>query len=360
MKGLQQDKVTLIAEAGVNHNGSPETACSMVDTAADAGAHVFKIQSFQAQLLAGGSAPLADYQRLRTTHGNQQSMLAGLELDHEAHVAIAQRCSRRNIRFMSSPFDLPSLVMLVDLGVDTLKIASGELTNGPLLIAAARTGLPLIMSTGMATLSEVEEALATLAFGYLEGGLPGRREDLNQILTRKEAFEKLSRQVTLLHCTTAYPAPPDSLNLRAMDTLRQAFGLRVGYSDHSQGIAIALAAVARGAGVIEKHFTLDRSQEGPDHRASLEPHELADLVRGIEMVQRSLGHGRKVPDPAELPNMVAARKRIVTAVAIKRGTSFSEHNLTTQRPGAGLSPMEMWSWIGRTAERDYEPGEPLP
>lgn len=326
--------VFVIAEAGVNHNGSLDLALELVDVAAAAGADAVKFQTFRADALVTGSAGKAAYQQRATGDGSQLAMLKRLELDESAHRAIAARCAERGIEFMSAPFDHESLDLLVRLDVRRLKLGSGELTNGPLLAAAARTGLPLILSTGMSTLEEVREALQ---------------------LVRDAG----SDDVTLLHCTSEYPAPPDEVNLRAMATMRDALGVPVGYSDHTVGITVALAAVAMGASVIEKHFTTDRSLSGPDHRASLEPTELAELVATARTVEAALGDGVKRPSPSELPNLAVARKSIVAATSIGRGEPFTEGNLTVKRPGAGISPMRMPRILAQRASRAYEPDELL-
>jgi N-acetylneuraminate synthase len=322
----------VVAEAGVNHNGSTELAMRLVEVAADAGADAVKFQTFRAEALATAGAGKAAYQERTTGPGSQLAMLKSLELDADAHRALLQHCAERGIEFMSSPFDPESLDLLVRLGVRRLKLGSGELTNGPLLKRAAESGLPLIVSTGMATLDEVADALA--------------------LLRRAGALD-----ITLLQCTTEYPASPADANLRAMATLRDRFGVRVGYSDHTTGTAVAVAAVALGAAVIEKHFTLDRSMPGPDHEASLEPRELAELVAAIRSVESALGDGAKRPMEAELANRSIARRSLVAAVGIRRGEMFSEQNVAAKRPGTGISPMRHWDLIGVPASRDYSPDD---
>lgn len=320
--------VFLIAEAGVNHNGSVARALELVDVAAASGADAVKFQTFRADALATASAGKAAYQERTTGDGSQLAMLKRLELDEPAHRAIADRCAERDIEFMSAPFDHESLELLVRMRVHRLKLGSGELTNGPLLEAAARTGLPLILSTGMATLDEVREAVHLVQ----NAG---------------------SRDVTVLHCTTEYPAPPDEVNLRAMATMRDTLGVPVGYSDHTVGMTVALAAVAMGASVLEKHFTIDRTLPGPDHAASLEPDELAQLVTAVRTVEAALGDGIKRPSPAEIPNLDVARKSIIAATAIGEGESFTEMNLAVKRPGTGISPMRLPEILGRRASRAY-------
>ena len=348
-------RVMIIAEAGVNHNGSLERALAMVDAAAVAGADLVKFQTFKAEKLASRAAPKADYQNAAVGGGlSQLDMLRDLELDAAAHGRLIERCAARGIEFLSSPFDPDSLDLLARrLDLPRLKLGSGELTNAPLLLAAGRSGKAVILSTGMATLEEVRAALGALAYGYLGGATPSRA-------AFAEAYDgagRLGEKVTLLHCTSEYPAPYDEVNLRAMDTLAEAFGLPVGFSDHTQGIAIALAAAARGAVAIEKHFTLDRDLPGPDHRASLEPAELASMVAGIRQVEAALGDGVKAPTPSERKNMNAARKSLVAARPIRRGESFSAENLTVKRPGKGVSPTGYWETIGQAAPRDFAADE---
>ncbi|WP_029008254.1 N-acetylneuraminate synthase [Azospirillum halopraeferens] len=354
--------VVVIAEAGVNHNGSPARALALVEAAADAGADAVKFQTFRAAKLARRGAPKAGYQTANGAAGDDQlAMLTALELDAAAHHAVARHCTALGITFLSSPFDEDSLRFLVeDLGVDRLKFGSGELTNGPLLLAAARTGRPMILSTGMATLGEVEDALALLAFGYAApaGAGPGRAA-FAEAWNDPAARGLLADRVTLLHCTTEYPSPPDDANLRAMDTLRTAFGLPVGFSDHTEGTVVAAAAVARGAVMVEKHFTLDRTLPGPDHKASLEPPELAALVSAIRTVERALGDGIKTPRPSERANIPVARKSLVAARPIAAGEILTGDALTAKRPGTGRSPMDLWDALGRPAARDYATDDPL-
>lgn len=350
----------IIAEAGVNHNGSLDTARRLVDAAADAGADVVKFQSFKAELLVTRRAEKAAYQVTNTgTGGDQLSMLKGLELSLDDHRALVDHCRDRGVRFMSTAFDMPSLAFLAGLDMPAVKLPSGDLTYGPMLLAAARMGPPLIVSTGMATLAEIDEALSVIAFGLVRAGQPSGRADLEAARISPEGREALVRSVTLLHCTTQYPAPPAAVNLHAMDSMARAFGLRVGYSDHTLGTAVSVAAVARGATVIEKHFTLDRGQDGPDHAASLEPTELADLVRDVRIVEAALGSPLKGPDPVEIPNRWIARRSLVAARPIAAGAVLTAEDLTAKRPADGLSPMRAWDLIGRTADRDYDSDEAL-
>jgi N-acetylneuraminate synthase len=351
----------VIAEAGVNHNGDLDLALQLVDAAAEAGADCVKFQTFRADKLASRHAQKAAYQQETTGAGESQlAMLRRLELSPDAHRRLIERCGARNIAFLSSPFDLESLACLADdLGLDRLKLGSGELTNGPLLLEAARTGLPLILSTGMATLDEVQEALGVLAWGWtVDDGEPSR-DGFAAAWESRAGKAAVAERVVLLQCTTEYPAPFADVNLRAMVTLAQTFGVTVGFSDHTPGINMPIAAVARGAQVIEKHFTLDRSLPGPDHRASLEPDELAAMVRGIRQVEAALGDGVKAPAPSELGNRGIARKGIVAARPIAAGSTFGAADLACKRPESGLSPMQLWDLLGRPVSRDYATDEAI-
>lgn len=355
-------RIFIIAEAGVNHNGDLDTALALVDAAAAAGADAVKFQTFSAARLASPFAQQAAYQARNTgAEESQLTMLKRLELDVGAHERLIARCRERSIQFLSSPFDAGSLDLLAHrFDLPTIKLGSGELTNGPLLLAAARTEKPLILSTGMATLGEVEEALGVLAFGYAEPvAEPTGRAAFRTAYADPVNREALKEKVTLLHCTTEYPAAFEDVNLRALDTLQAAFGLRVGYSDHTPGIAVAVAAAACGATVLEKHFTLDRSMPGPDHRASLEPDELAAMVTAVRQVEAALGDGRKTPRPAEIRNVAAARKSLVAARDIAAGTDLKAADVAIMRPGDGRSPMDFWDVLGTPAPRTCRAGEPL-
>jgi N-acetylneuraminate synthase len=346
--------VEVIAEAGVNHNGSKELARQLVDEARAAGADAVKFQSFRAGRLTTGRAQKAAYQKRNDgTDGEQRSMLEKLELDSRAFGELAAHAKSVGIEFLSTPFDVDSLAMLVDLGVGRIKLGSGDITNAPLLRAVAKTRLPVILSTGMCTLGDVEAAMALLAATWLASERP------LDALASAEGQALLEAKVTLLHCTTEYPAPVEQTNLRAMDTLRSAFGVRVGYSDHTAGIAVSLAAVALGARVIEKHFTTDKKLPGPDHVASLEPGELAEMVRGIRAVELALGQPLKRPGAAERGNMAIARRSLVAAVAIPKGTTITLAMLDAKRPGDGLSPMRLDEVVGRVATRDYAPDDAI-
>jgi N-acetylneuraminate synthase len=356
------DRVIVIAEAGVNHCGSVELGLKLVDAAVDAGADVVKFQSFQPSAVISARAPKADYQVRTTGDGETQlQMVEKLKLSDDDHRTLLAHCEARGIQFMSSPFDVPSLEFLADtLRLDAIKIPSGEITNPLLLTAAARRNKRIFMSTGMSTLADVEHALATLAFGYTtrsdEIPSPGQAY---AALHAHEGLRALRDRVTLLHCTTEYPTPYGDVNLRALGTLRSSFLLPVGLSDHTNGTHVSVAAVALGATVIEKHLTLDRTMEGPDHAASLEPNEFADLVKAVRDVEQALGDGIKCPQANELPNMLVARKSIVAACAIRRGERYSAENVTVKRPATGLSPMRWREVLGRAAPRDFEKDQPI-
>lgn len=354
-------RIAIIAEAGVNHNGSLETALRLVDAAHDGGADVVKFQTFKAENLASRHAAKAEYQTRTTGTGESQlDMLRRLELSESAHHAIIERCTERGIRFLSTPFDHHSLKFLVErLDVEHIKLGSGELTNAPLLLEVAKTGKPLLLSTGMADLGEVEAALGVLALGYAKKAQHPSRAAFAAAYATPDLRAALVNHVTLLHCTTEYPAPFAEVNLKAMHTLAAAFGLPVGFSDHSPGIAIPIAAAARGAIVIEKHMTLDRNMDGPDHKASLEPTEFAAMVTAIRQVELALGDGIKQPAPSERKNIEIARKSLVAARAIRAGELFSEENLTVKRPGSGFAPFRYWDLLGKPASKDYEPDEPI-
>ena len=350
----------VIAEAGVNHNGELDLALQLVDVAAQAGADAVKFQTFRAETLVSVHARKAAYQVQNTgDDGRQLEMLRKLELSEGMHHAIVERCRARGIAFMSTAFDAQSLAFLSGFAMPAIKIPSGDVTAAPLVLAAAQLKQPLILSTGMCTIADVETALGVIAFGLVGGGLPPSRAAFEAAFSSAEGRAALRTQVSLLHCVTEYPAPLAEVNLRAMDTLREAFGLRVGYSDHTTGTAVALAAVARGAAIIEKHFTLDRSLPGPDHAASLEPDELIGLVRDIRAIELALGTPHKGPSPAEQRNLPIARRSLVAARAIARGQRIEAADLAIKRPGDGVSPLHYWEFIGRTADRDYAIDEAL-
>jgi N-acetylneuraminate synthase len=352
--------VRVIAEAGVNHDGSLERAHALVDAAADAGADDVKFQTFDARRLASAQVPKAAYQIGATPAGESQlEMLSRLELPRAWHAPLKAHAERRGLGFMSTAFDADSLAFLVALGVPRLKVPSGELTNGPLLWQAARSGLPLLVSTGMATLGEVEQALAIVAHALSQASEPDDLEAVWRTWSDAAVRARLRGHVTLLHCTSQYPTPAHEVNLRAMDTLAASFGLAVGYSDHTVGRLMPVAAVARGATVIEKHFTLDRTLPGPDHAASIEPDELRAMVDDIRALEQALGDGRKAPQPSEWDTRRAARQQVVAARPIAAGAVLCREDLTTTRNGDGLPATALWGLVGRRAQRAFELGEAL-
>lgn len=353
---MPNNKTYIIAEAGVNHNGNLTMAKKLIDVASAAGASAVKFQTFRAEKIVVAGATKAAYQKKNTpAKQSQLEMLKKLELDEHAHRILLAHCRLRKIQFLSTAFDLASLDLLVHkLKLPLLKIASGEITNGPYLLAVAQTGKPVIMSTGMSNLQEIEEALAILAFGYLGKMEKPGSKNFQAAYRSLQGRRILRKKVTLLHCTTQYPAPFAEVNLRAMETMKNKFNLPVGLSDHTEGIAAPIAAAALGAAVIEKHFTLNRNLPGPDHQASLEPAELAAMISGIRQVEKALGDGRKKIMPAERKNLTIARRSIVAARAIKCGDVFSGDNLTIKRPAIGMSPMKYWELIGKKAKKNYD------
>lgn len=359
---MERNQVFVIAEAGVNHNGSLNLAHRLIDVASDSGADAVKFQTYQAERVISRNAPKAEYQT-RTT-GNSESqldMVRNLQLGEKDHRELIAHCAQIGIRFLSSPFDLHSVDLLTQtFGLKTIKIPSGEITNDPLVLRVAQNAEHVIMSSGMATLGEIENALGVLAFGFTSrGDTRPSPASFRQAFVSERGQNELRRRVTVLHCTTEYPAPFDEINLKAMKTIQDAFGLRVGYSDHSTGIHVAIAAAALGATVIEKHFTTDRELPGPDHRASLEPEELKSMVSGIRDIEKALGNGLKLPGQAETKNIRIARKVIVAAVPISRGEVFSEANLTCKRALDGIEPSNIWNLLGRTATQDYAVDESI-
>ena len=353
-------KTLIIAEAGVNHNGNEKLAFELIDAAYRAGADIVKFQTFKAKNLVTKKAKQADYQIVNTGKSESQfDMLTRLELSYEVHHELVGHCNKLGIEFLSTAFDSESLKFLVDdLGLKKLKIPSGEITNAPLVLEHARTGCDLIVSTGMASLSEIEAVLGVIAFGYTNQKKIEPSVNLFQEAYYSNIGQKvLKEKVTLLHCTTEYPAPLEDINLRAMETMANAFKLPVGYSDHSSGIIVSIAAVAREAVLIEKHFTLDKEMEGPDHKASLNPKELEDMISGIREVEKSLGNGLKGPRPSEIKNKAVARKSLVAAKYIKAGEVYSSGNLTIKRPGNGISPYFFWDMLGKVAPQDHAEGE---
>lgn len=328
-------KVVIIAEAGVNHNGDVNIAKQLIDAAAEAKADYVKFQTFQSNKVISSFAEQASYQYKNTgIKESQLEMVQKLELSKQDHQLLLDHCKKTNIKFFSTSFDLPSTRFLRKLNLGLFKIPSGEITNLPYLSLIGGYNTEIILSTGMADLGEIEQAIRVL---------------------EKNGTER--NKITLLHCTTEYPAPFEEVNLKAMNTLREAFGTEVGYSDHTEGIEVAIAATALGASVIEKHFTLDKSLLGPDHKASLDPVELKKMVHSIRLIEKSLGNGRKEPSQSEIRNKSVARKSLVAKKLIKKGDKFTRNNITIKRPGNGISPMKIDDVLGRKAIRKFTTDE---
>jgi N,N'-diacetyllegionaminate synthase len=328
------EKIIIIAEAGVNHNGDYSKAQELIDVAADCGADFIKFQTFKATNLVSASAALAEYQTTTTSYKNQLEMLTNLELKYEWHQGLIEYAKSKSIDFISTPFDIEAVNFLSQLRMELFKIPSGEITNLPYLRQISKLGKMVILSTGMANLGEIESAITAMTSNGL---------DRNKIM--------------LLHCTSEYPAPFEEVNLSVIDTLKRAFNLPVGYSDHTEGITISIAAAAMGARIIEKHFTLDRRLPGPDHKASIEPNDLGKMIQSIRQVEQALGSPLKKPSPSESKNIMSVRKSLVASKFIEKGTHFTSDNLTTKRPGNGISPMLIDDIIGRIASKSFEPDE---
>lgn len=326
-------KTVILAEAGVNHNGSLNLAKKMIDIAKYCGADIVKFQTGKPENVVSKFAPKAEYQKITTrTDETQLNMVKQISLPMEAFSELKNYCDNKEIEFLSTPFDLESIDYLNDIGMKIWKIPSGEVTNLPYLIKIAKTRKPVIMSTGMCNMREINEAIDVLK-------------------------ENGTEEISLLHCTTEYPAPFEEVNLNAMDTMRKHFEMNIGYSDHTKGIEVPIAAVAKGATIIEKHFTLDKNMTGPDHKASIEPNELKQMVKAIRNVEQALGDGKKRLMPSEEKNILVARKSIVAKKDIKAGERLSEENITTKRPGTGISPMKWYEVIGKRAKRDFREDE---
>ena len=333
--------VFIIAEAGVNHNGSIETALKLIDAAVEAGADAVKFQTFKADNLVIKGSRKAKYQSDNTDDSDQYTMLKQLELSNDEHVVLANHCKEQSIEFMSTGFDEESIELLIKLGIQRIKVPSGEITNTPFLKFLASKQLPMILSTGMATLDEVEEAV--------------------QVIREQQSPELQSRTagLTILHCTSSYPAPLESVNLNAMKTLAEYFGLPVGYSDHTEGTLVAPMAVAMGAKVIEKHFTLDRTMPGPDHKASLEAQELKDMIADIRAVELAFGSGIKVPTDAEQDVLKVARRSICCRTDLPKGTTLTHEHMIMLRPGDGIPPNQIEKLVGRELVHSKDRHEPL-
>ncbi len=324
-------RTLIIAEAGVNHNGDMRLAKELIQIAAYSGADIVKFQSFQAKHIVTPNATRANYQISNMNEdGSQYEMLRKLELDFESHQELISECKKHQIQFLSTAFDFPSIDLLSELNLSYWKIPSGEITNYPYLKRIGSFNNKVLLSTGMSDLKEIESALSVL-----------------------ESAGTQKKNISILHCTTEYPAPPEEVNLQAILTIKDIFGCEVGYSDHTEGVEISLAAVTLGATIIEKHFTIDKAMPGPDHKASLEPDELKRLVNGIRNIERAWGDGEKKPTASEIKNMIVARKSIVAQRNISSGEIFDEDNLTTKRPGNGISPMRWIEVIGKKAKKDF-------
>jgi N,N'-diacetyllegionaminate synthase len=327
-------KTLIIAEAGVNHNGNMKFAKQLIDVAAKAGVDYVKFQTFKAHKLVNKSAKKANYQKNNTSNNNSQyEMLKKLELTHENHHLLIEYCKQKGVKFLSTAFDFDSIEFLKDK-IDFYKIPSGEITNLPYLEKVAKLNLNIVMSTGMATMNEVKDALNIL---------------VNNGVSKNN--------ITILHCNTEYPTPMEDVNLNAMLSLKKELDVKIGYSDHTLGIEVPIAAVALGATIIEKHFTLDKTMEGPDHKASLEPDELIAMVKGIRNIEKAMGNGVKIPSKSEQKNITIARKSIIAISNIKKGDVLTEQNITVKRPGNGVSPMKWHEVIGTKAIRDFNEDE---
>ena len=329
------NKTQIIAEAGVNHNGNIKLAKELIDIAARAGADIVKFQTFKADNLVSKNTEKADYQKkLTNINESHYEMIKKLELDYKTHLELINHSNKRGIEFLSTPFDSDSLKMLINLNLNTIKIPSGEITNLPFLREIGQSKKSVILSTGMSSLKEIKDAVKTLV-----------------------SFGTKMENITVLHCNTEYPSPMEDVNLKAMITIQNELGLPTGYSDHTLGIEVPIAAVALGAIIIEKHFTVNRDLEGPDHAASLEPKELQNMIKAIRNIEKTLGDGIKKPSPSETKNISIGRKSIIAKREIKKNEIYSINNLTTKRPGTGISPMNWDLLVGKKANKNYQPDE---
>lgn len=328
------NKTIIIAEAGVNHNGDIDLAKKLIDAAAKAGVEYVKFQTFKTELLVSKNAKKADYQikNQKSNDDSQYNMLKKLELAEDTHYELLEYCKLKNVKFLSTAFDFESIDFLAKLGIDFFKIPSGELTNYPYLKRIAKKQLPVVISTGMANLDEIKNALEVF---------------------KTNDFYKNNKNITVLHCSSEYPTPMNVVNLSAMNTIKSELNVNIGYSDHTLGIEIPIAAVAMGAKIIEKHFTLDKTLPGPDHKASLDPIELKNMVKAIRNIEQAIGNGKKIPNELEIRNKPLVRKSIIALKNIKKGEVLSENNITTKRPGTGLNPFLWDSVIGTKAIKDF-------
>lgn len=328
------NKTIIIAEAGVNHNGDINLAKKLIDAAAEAGVEYVKFQTFKTELLVSKNAKKTDYQikNQKSNDDSQYNMLKKLELAEDTHYELLEYCKLKNVKFLSTAFDFESIDFLAKLGIDFFKIPSGELTNYPYLKRIAKKQLPVVISTGMANLDEIKNALEVF---------------------KTNDFYKNNKNITVLHCSSEYPTPMNVVNLSAMNTIKSELNVNIGYSDHTLGIEIPIAAVAMGAKIIEKHFTLDKTLPGPDHKASLDPIELKNMVKAIRNIEQAIGNGKKIPNELEIRNKPLVRKSIIALKNIKKGEVLSENNITTKRPGTGLNPFLWDSVIGTKAIKDF-------
>jgi N-acetylneuraminate synthase len=349
------NKTLIIAEAGVNHNGDIELAKKLIDAAFFVGADIVKFQTSKPSESITRKAPKASYQEKATGRDETQlEMLEKLSLNEDSHIILFNYCQEKGIEFLSSPFFVGGIDLLFStLGLKRIKIGSGEIINAPLLLKAAQSGCQVLLSTGMSSLGEIDDALAILAYGFNNTGAPKCIADIHSQYKTKNAKLCLQDKVTLLHCTTEYPAPYEDVNLNAIKFMESNFGLPVGYSDHTIGTSIPIAAVAAGAQIIEKHLTLDKMMPGPDHKASLEPDEFGQMVRSIRIVEKAMGDGNKRPMPSELENKKIVRKSLVACSDIRRGDILTDKNMTVKRPGTGMSPLLYWDILGKVTTKDY-------
>lgn len=356
---MNKKRVFIIAEAGVNHNGCLDRAKKMVDVALDAKVDAIKFQTFKTELVVTRIAPKAKYQEINTGNADSQfEMIKRLELSYTEFLELNAYCQEKNILFLSTPFDFESLDFLInEVNIPILKIASGEITNGPFLLKSALSGKPIILSTGMSNLNEIEEALSILAFGYTDASSNATCENFQKSYQSEVGKIALNEKVSILHCTSEYPAACESINLRALNTIAERFGLVVGYSDHSLGIEVSIAAVALGAKIIEKHFTIDKNLSGPDHKASLDPDELKKMVESIRNIEAAMGNGVKIPVNSEYETLKVARRSLIASKGIKKGEAFTSENMVIKRPASGVSPMMYWDYLQKNATRDYAEDE---
>ena len=352
---IESNKIFVVAEAGVNHNGSTQMALDLIDAAADAGVDAVKFQTYKTESYVTKLADKADYQKKTTgSNENQFEMIKNLELSYDTYYKLQERCVEKGIKFLSTAFDNDSLDFLINkIGIEALKIPSGEITNGPYLLDHAKHKKKMIVSTGMSTLDEIETALGVLAFGLLRKPNPSIKS-FQKAYASIDGKLILKRYVTLLHCTSNYPAEFEEINLNAMLELKNKFNLPIGYSDHSRGNLVSSLAAAMGAKYIEKHFTLDQKLPGPDHLSSLEPKDLKIMVETIRNVEVILGRSLKAPQKSEIEVQKVARRSIVANQKIKKGDLYTEQNLAIKRPASGSNPMNFWSMLGQKSDKDYD------